>query len=196
MAWGGEAAPVGADLGQDHLGGGPADAADLIPPVHRRRERGDQLLELAVQLGDVGVRRSYPGQQLGQQEPVMVGAVAGERLLQDAARGPHAAPVPAARAAWGVLARDQRRQQLAARDPQAVAGTTDSLIWASTRQPARPAASPRSAPPPDPPGSGSRLAAAGSAVGGRSWAAASAARRACTARPHPACRSWAVPGGA
>jgi hypothetical protein len=33
-------------------------------------------------------------------------------------------------------------------------------------------------------------------VGGRSWAAAAAARRACTARPRPACRSWDAPGGA
>src|SRR5512132_1930796 len=49
--------------------------------------------------------------------------------------------------------------------PKMSEATTLSLIWASTRQPAPPAASPRSGPPPDPPGSGSRLAAAGSAVG-------------------------------
>jgi hypothetical protein len=44
----GEAGHVGADLGEDHLRGGAADAGDLIQPVHRRRERDDQLLELAV----------------------------------------------------------------------------------------------------------------------------------------------------
>ena len=39
MAWGGEAAHVGADLGDDHLGGGAADPGDLIQPVGRGRER-------------------------------------------------------------------------------------------------------------------------------------------------------------
>jgi hypothetical protein len=34
-------------------------------------ERDDQLLQLAVQLGDVSVQRIHPGQHLGQQEPMM-----------------------------------------------------------------------------------------------------------------------------
>jgi hypothetical protein len=41
-------------------------------------ERGDRLLEFAVQLGDVGVQQVHPGKHLGQQESVMVGEVAGE----------------------------------------------------------------------------------------------------------------------
>src|SRR5512133_3897182 len=88
MAGGGEATHVGADLGDDRAGGGAADATDLIQPVGRRHERGDQLLELVVQLGDVSIQPSHPGQHLGQQEPVMVAEVPGEGLLQDAALGP------------------------------------------------------------------------------------------------------------
>jgi hypothetical protein len=71
----GEAAHVSADLGEDQLRGGPADATDLIQPLHRLGERDDQLLQLAVELGDVSVQRIYPGQHLGQQEPVMVAEV-------------------------------------------------------------------------------------------------------------------------
>ncbi len=48
MARGGEAAHVGADLGDDHLRGGAADPTDLIQPVGRRRERGDLLVDLGL----------------------------------------------------------------------------------------------------------------------------------------------------
>jgi hypothetical protein len=51
---GGEAGHVGADLGDDRLRGGAANAGDLIQPLDRRGERGDLGLDLAVQLGDVG----------------------------------------------------------------------------------------------------------------------------------------------
>ena len=54
MARSGEAAHVGADLGDDDLRGGTADPGDLIQPVDCCRERGDRLVDLAVQLGDVG----------------------------------------------------------------------------------------------------------------------------------------------
>ena len=85
----------GADLGDDDRGGGAADAGDLIEPGHCFLERGDHLLDPLGQLGDVGVEPVDPGQHLGEQERVMVGEVAGERLLQlaDLARA-------AARASW------------------------------------------------------------------------------------------------
>ena len=56
MAGGGKATHVYADLGDDHPRGDPADPGDLIQPLHRVGERGDQLLELAVQLGDVSLQ--------------------------------------------------------------------------------------------------------------------------------------------
>jgi hypothetical protein len=54
MARGGEAAHVGTDLGNDHLGGGAADPGDLIQPVGRGGERGELGFDPAVQVGDVG----------------------------------------------------------------------------------------------------------------------------------------------
>jgi len=40
MAWGGEAAHVDTDLGDDHLGGGAANPTDLIQPVGRHLKKG------------------------------------------------------------------------------------------------------------------------------------------------------------
>ncbi|HTE68730.1 MAG TPA: hypothetical protein VK942_08235, partial [Actinomycetes bacterium] len=62
--------------------GGLADPGDLIQPVDRVGGRGDQLLELGVELGEVGIQRVHPAQQLAQQEGVLVGEAPGERLLQ------------------------------------------------------------------------------------------------------------------
>ena len=47
MAWGGEAAHIQADLGDDQLRGGVADPTDLIQPVDRLSERGDLLVDVA-----------------------------------------------------------------------------------------------------------------------------------------------------
>ena len=49
MRRGGEAAHVQADLGDDDLGGDPADAGDLIQPLGRSGERGDLRLDLGLQ---------------------------------------------------------------------------------------------------------------------------------------------------
>jgi hypothetical protein len=54
MAWGGKAAHVDTDLGDDHLGGGAADPGDLIQPVDRLGERGDLGLDPGLHRGDVG----------------------------------------------------------------------------------------------------------------------------------------------
>jgi hypothetical protein len=134
MAWGGEAAHVGADLGDDHLRGDPADPGDLIQPVDRWGERGDLLVDLGLQLGDVGAGLVDARQHPGQQERVVVAEVAGEGLLQLGALGAPAGP-------------GQLRQRLGSRSPAMSAAsiarpetpkmseaTTLSLIWASTRQ--------------------------------------------------------------
>ena len=122
MARGGEAAHVGADLGDDHLGGGPADPADLIQPVDRWGERGDLGLDLGLQLGDVGAGLVDAAKHLGQQEPVMVAEVAGEGLLQLAELGAQAAAGQLRQRLGVPLARDQGGQHRPARDPEDVAG--------------------------------------------------------------------------
>jgi hypothetical protein len=175
---------VDADLGEDRAGGGAADAGDLLQPVGRRRERDDQLLELGVQLGDVGVQRIHPGQHPGQQEPVMVGEEPGEgssRTLRLARIRPRASSAstlgsrsPAMSAAS--IARPET--------PKMSEATTLSLIWASSsRFSTRCFSAVRT--PPDRRGSGPRPAADRSPVAGRSWAPASAARRPWQARPRP-----------
>jgi len=77
-----EATHVDPDLGDEHVGGGPADPGDLIQLIDRRRERADLLGDLGLQRGDVDADLVDAGQHGGQQEPVMVAEVAGERLLQ------------------------------------------------------------------------------------------------------------------
>jgi hypothetical protein len=113
---------VHADLGDDHLGGGAAQAGDLIQPLHHLSERDDQLLELAVQLGDVSVQRIHPGQHPSQQEPMMVGEEPGERLLQHGELGAQAGPGQLRERLWVALAGDQRGQHRPAGDPEDVAG--------------------------------------------------------------------------
>src|SRR4029453_3689688 len=196
MARGGETTHVYPDLGDDRAGGGAADATDLIQPVGRRRERDDQLLELLVQLGDVSVQPIPPAQHPGQQEPVMVG----ETPVKASSRTRCLARIrPRASSASTLGSRSPATSASSIARPETPKlseATTLSLMWASTRQPAPRAGSRRCAPPPDRRGSGPGPAADGSPVAGRSWAAASAARRPYKATPRPAGRSWAAPAGA
>ena len=60
MASGGEAGHVGADLGDEFLGAGLADAGDLIELGHLRRERGDRLIDPPGQFLDLGGERVDP----------------------------------------------------------------------------------------------------------------------------------------
>ena len=46
--------------------GGLADPGDLIQPVDRPGEAGDQLGKLGVELGEIGIQRVHPGQHLAQ----------------------------------------------------------------------------------------------------------------------------------
>jgi hypothetical protein len=61
--------PMSTPISEMITRGDPADAADLIQPLHRVGERGDQLLKLAVQLGDVGVQQVRPGSILASRYP-------------------------------------------------------------------------------------------------------------------------------
>jgi hypothetical protein len=122
MAGGGEAAHVQADLGDDHPGGGAADPGDRIQPVGCRRERGDLLVDVGLQLGDVGAGLVDARQHPGQQERVMVAEVAGEGLLQLAALGAQAGPRQLRQRLWVALPGQQRGQHVAAGDPEDVGG--------------------------------------------------------------------------
>src|SRR5215218_6253867 len=80
--------------------------------------------------------------------------------------------------------------------PKMSVATVESLIRASTRQPAQAAACAGSAPGSGPHAAGCSPAAGGSGRAGRTRAAACPARSTCTATPHPACRSWDGQAGA
>ena len=112
--------------------GGWAEPGDLIQPVDRVGERGDQLGKLGVEVGQVGVQGIHPGQHLGEQEGVLVGEEPSERLHQRAEFGAQ----PGA---------GQLREDLGSRSPATSAAsmarpdtpkmslaTTESLTWASS----------------------------------------------------------------
>ncbi len=61
MAWGGEAGHVGADLGEQVLGGGDADAGDLIELGDLGGVRGDSLADPGGEGIDLGGQRVDPG---------------------------------------------------------------------------------------------------------------------------------------
>jgi hypothetical protein len=77
---GGEDGHGDADLGDEFLSGAPAHAGDLIESVHRRRERGDQLLHLGVEMCDVDVEGVDAPQHRGADEGVMVFEMARGRV--------------------------------------------------------------------------------------------------------------------
>ena len=83
MGRGGELAHVGADLGHDDLGGALVDPGDGVQQRHLLGVRSDQLLDPRREGGDGLVQVVDVGQDLGDQQPVMVGAEpAGQRLAQ------------------------------------------------------------------------------------------------------------------
>jgi len=98
--------------------GGLADPRDLIQPLDRRRERGDQLLELGVELGQVGIQRVHPGQHLGQQQGVLVGDQPSERLLQQRQLGAHPSTGQLRQDLGVALSGDQRGQHGPPRTPR------------------------------------------------------------------------------
>jgi hypothetical protein len=106
---------------------------DLIQPVDRLSERGDLLLDLGLQLSDVGAGLVDTAKHPGQQEAVMVAEVAGEGLLQLAELGTQATAGQLGQRLGVALAGDQRGQHgstsMARPDtPKMSEATTDSLI--------------------------------------------------------------------
>jgi hypothetical protein len=89
VAWSGEAGHVGADLGERVLGGGDADAGDLIELGDLGGVRGDGLADPGGEGIDLGGGRVDPGQHHARHEGVVIGEVPGQRLLQDAGLGAH-----------------------------------------------------------------------------------------------------------
>jgi hypothetical protein len=113
---------VRADLGEQQMRGGLADPGDLIQPLDRRRERGDQLGKLGVEVGEVGVQRVGPAQHLGEQEGVLVGEEPGERLRQRAEFGARPGTGQLREDLGVALSGDQRGQHGPPGDPEDVAG--------------------------------------------------------------------------
>ena len=82
MRCGGEAAHVGADLGDQDLSGAPTHPGDGVQVGDGRLERTDPLGDLAADVLDGLVEEGQVGQLLGQQEPLVRGDPAGERPHQ------------------------------------------------------------------------------------------------------------------
>ncbi len=89
---------------------------------HRLSERGDQVLDPGLDRGDVGVERVDPGQHLAQQERVVVGEPAEERLLQVADLGTHPGPGHLRQHRRVTFAGDQGGHHRPTRDPEDVRG--------------------------------------------------------------------------
>jgi hypothetical protein len=73
---------VGADHGDDRLGGALADPGDGVQPVTRHRERGDHLLDAVVEAGDGALQVLQVRQRQPHQQGVMLAEASGERLAQ------------------------------------------------------------------------------------------------------------------
>ena len=71
VSGGGEAAHVGADLGEEHFGGALPYARDRCQSLQLRRPRAEPLGDLHAHCHDGGVQEVDVGQLLGQQEPLV-----------------------------------------------------------------------------------------------------------------------------
>ncbi len=87
MAAGGEAAHVGADLGQDDLGRALAHPGDGAQQLDLSGERGGGRLDARRQGGDVGFELLHVGEHPLQDEGVMRREPGGEGLAQRRATG-------------------------------------------------------------------------------------------------------------
>jgi hypothetical protein len=122
MPSGREPSHVHAELGDEQLRSQLAEPRDLIQPINRPSEAGDQLLELGVELGQVGVQGIHPAQHLGEQEGVLVGEAPSERLGQQAEVGAQAGPGQLRQDLGVALPSDQRGQHGPPGHPNDVAG--------------------------------------------------------------------------
>jgi len=118
MPGGGEPGHVHPDLGDDHRSGHRPPAGDLIQAGDRLGERGDHLLDGRLELGDVGAQGVHAGEHLGQQHPVVVGEVPGERLDQCRDLAAHRAPRELRERLGVPLAGDQVRHHVPPETPK------------------------------------------------------------------------------
>src|SRR6266508_5089056 len=80
LAW--ELAHVGADLGQDRLGGTPLDAGERAEQLNRFGERGELLLDAGREQLDLLVEEIEVGEDGGDDQRVLGVEAADERLLE------------------------------------------------------------------------------------------------------------------
>jgi hypothetical protein len=107
-------------LGQDRVRGGQVDPGHLIELAHRCGERGDLFCDPRVQSGDIAGDRVHPGEHRAQQERVVIGEVAGERLLQHGDLLAHGVPGQLRQHLGVALPGDQRGQHVPPGDPEDV----------------------------------------------------------------------------
>jgi hypothetical protein len=99
---------VATEFGHDHLRRAPGDTRNRVEPGELRRVCGRERLDLTIVRGDRAVEELDVAQELVEQEPVMGGDAAGERLPERGAL-PAQAPLGEVRQLRGsVLAGDQR----------------------------------------------------------------------------------------
>jgi hypothetical protein len=96
------------------------DARDLIEASRRLGERGQLRLDLGIDRGDVGVEALDPRQHARQQEPVMIGEVPVEGLLQPIDLAAHPCPCQLGQHLRVAFAGDQRGQHGPAGHPEDV----------------------------------------------------------------------------
>jgi hypothetical protein len=132
VAWGGEAGHVGAGLGEQVLGGGGADAGDLVELGDLGGQRGGGLLDPGGEGSDLGGERVDPGQLMPSMNawwPVKwpVSASCKTLVLARMFRRARAA------SACGLRCPAMRASSMARPEaPKMSLITTDSLIWASS----------------------------------------------------------------
>src|SRR5215217_7818298 len=132
MPSGREPGHVHAELGDEQAGGDLADPGDLIQPINCPGEAGDQLLELGVELGQVGVQLVHSGQHLGEQK-----ACWSVKNPQNASTSGPSLARNRVRASWARTLGSRSPATSAASMARLVflfnaTATTESLIWASS----------------------------------------------------------------
>lgn len=127
MGGGGEPGHVQADLGDDDVGGDRVDAGDLAEPGDRVGVGGDLGADPGVDGGDVGVDGVDAAEHLGEQECVVVGEVAGERLLQFGEFGAQTAAGVLGQYLGVALAGDQRGEHVPSGGAEDVGGHRGDL---------------------------------------------------------------------